>query len=125
MAQPNLSITDSTKAIEIFTSAPILATDIKVQELLANLNNLKSAIPSLTNMSYKKTGQTWFYKFWDTSRTWTQKVVPAAALEDYTMTFDVPDYWKLAEFVANRPVRDAVFTMQLQYGLSSIEVTFT
>lgn len=119
-----LRVVDSTKDLLIECANPILATDVKVEELLHLLNEMKAAIPDVDTLSYKQVAGTWIYRFANGIRIWKQKVVPGASLEDYTMTFDVSEYWKLSEFTANRPVRDAVFTMQLQYGLTKFEVTF-
>ena len=121
---PTLKVVDSTKDLLIECANPILATDVKVRELLDLLNEMSAAIPDLDTLSYKIVSGNWVYKFANGTRIWKQKVVPGATVEDYTMSFDVPDQWEMSEFMTNRPVRDAVFTMQLQYGLTKFEVTF-
>lgn len=123
---PQLKVKDAHIDLVLDSGIEIPAPSRYTQVLLEYVDKLRTGLPGIVSFSYKQNQQgEWVYKFEDSTRVWKQIVIPAAAIEDFEMTFDCPDSWELREFMPNRELRDHVFLLVLVAQLTKLEITFS
>lgn len=121
-----LEINSEELNIEIkYTKGRLLSDSPRTTNLLKYLRELKS-ITSLTVFSVQEDppdSKEFSYEFTtQDGRTWSQIIKTSA--QEAAMTFNVPDFWRLSEFVLHRPIRDEVIAMIAEYGVTEISVTW-
>jgi hypothetical protein len=115
-----------TLTFETDTELPILHT--LVQSVSVQLELLRAAVPLTSFKAHRDPDflLQYHYKILAVDgRLWKQKFsFEAQAHNEPTMTFHVPDYWRLAEFVPHRTLRDSVFGLIRDFGLVRVEAIY-
>lgn len=104
--------------------------DIMISQLHVDLHRALDALDSAVSLATfevkRKVSPVTDYDYSFTSqdgRAWNQ-VLRIVNPADPSMTFDVPDFWKLSEFILHRSVRDSVTQLIVKFGVSKITVTW-
>lgn len=117
-----INLAGATRTTVIVTTSNINTHHDRIRAFDQIVGVFFDALP-IVSLSVTPTGnmREWLYEFeHEDGRTWTQVLkVPVAG--DVTMTFDVPDFWELDDFVYHRPVRDQIVIM-LAEDTTSISV---
>lgn len=125
-----ITLTDSTRSTTIqYTGTGLIATTGDIVALLSNLDVLYTAIP-LDFLRVDKAGlpaNEFRYRIrTKDGRVWRQnlKVPSLGPIGTYSVTFTVPEYWALPEFVPHREIRDTVVRMIRNYDMYDFDTTW-
>ena len=109
----------------LVTVLPNPPTGSLLSQLVAQAEIFWAAVPNLVKVTcIPVVGSTtaWNYRFEDTSgRLWKQVIVPGTTNADTTMTFNVTDHWKVAEFSAQRLLRTIIIDILLG-GATTVKI---
>lgn len=108
-------------------ASSILPSDPVMAELFRFVDLLHARVPLASFVVQLREDGDYDYNFEaKDGRTWTQvlRVPPGQPANQTSMTFDVPDFWKVAEFSTHRELRDRVTALIVSHALTSLEVTW-
>jgi len=123
-----VTLTDPHRTLVFETDQELPILDPLVQRVSSQLHDLNIATALNSFKTERVPGQPLIYNydiFTNDGRHWSQKFtfVPAAHNEP-AMTFSVPHYWRLIEFLPHRDLRDAIFLLVRNLGLVRVEATY-
>lgn len=112
---------------EIEVDGYLAMGDPIITTLRDHIDALHQAAPLASLEVTRQPGGEYVYEFETADgRTWSQELTVATTrpLQDSTMTFDVPDPWKLDEFKPHRALRDTVILIAAKLGLVKLELNW-
>lgn len=100
-------------------------TSLEVRNLIVAAENINTAV-ALDRAVFERRGEVYRYQLFTTDgRTWAQTIQFDITASNPLMTFDVKDFWRLSEFVAQRDFRDALVGLVGVYpALESVTYRF-
>ncbi len=119
-----LELKDATREITVETDTQLDMLAERARAFAAAVEVLHAAIPLASFLGQRTVGNPLLYTYSFVTRdgrVWNQTI---NFQNGVSMTFSVPDGWRLEEFVPHRAVRDAFVLLVRDFGLEKAEVVY-
>lgn len=123
---PSVYIEDALQTTEIECAQPLPANATELLAISSQLALLNQQTP-LKKFTLKLPAGAAEYLYeieLKDGRVFKQKLRTNGSVEECEMSFNVPDFWKVKEFIPHRVLRNNCLNVILQYGVTKLIVVF-
>ena len=119
-----ITLTDPRRTITVVSDVEISLHDVRIKTIADVLESMHRIVPLQSFVAARIPGQPLVYNYdfmTVDQRTFSQRI---SFTNGVTMTFIVPQGWRLEEFVPHRTIRDAFVNLVVSAGLERVEAIY-